>query len=60
MRLIYKLLHLFWYNVFYLRFNFVTKITVWDATPRCLALYEPGCYFHVEDAGNRMLRNAGT
>jgi hypothetical protein len=61
-RLKYKLLHLFWYHVqyFIMRFNVVSKMTVWGATPSSLALYEPRCWFQVDYAGNRILRNVGT
>jgi len=45
---------------FIVRFNFVLKIAVWGATPGSLALYEPGCWLQVDDAGNRILRNVGT
>jgi hypothetical protein len=45
---------------FIVRFNCVSKITVWDATPGSVALYEPGCWFQVDGAGNRILQNVGT
>jgi hypothetical protein len=45
---------------FIVRFNLVSKITVWDATPGSLALNEPGRWFQVDDARNRILRNVGT
>jgi len=45
---------------FIVRLNVVSQITVWDATPSSLALYEPGCWFQVDYAGNRILRNVGT